>query len=128
LFTAPMGLLWAMPVLQTLNVIVYWAVAAHDGGTDGSLLGWYTPWFLYPTAFYTGLLGGGVYVHGYLRICKDLRDEQHREFALSATSLAESLGIVVADVLGLVVQACLYEIHGLDGAVVDCPATMTTTR
>jgi hypothetical protein len=40
---------------------------------------------------------------------------------LSATSLAECLGIVVADGLGLLVQACLYQIHGLDGAAMACP-------
>jgi hypothetical protein len=48
---------------------------------------------------------------------------EHREFALSATSLAESLGIVVADLLGLLIEACLYQLNGLDGAKWECPAT-----
>jgi len=137
---APMALLWAMPFLQCANVVLYWAVAAHQSvdininddidittndTIDASLSSMVvsfvsSPYFLYPGALYAGLLGGAVYVHGYLRICKDL-PLPHREFALSATSLAECLGIVVADVLGLLVQACLYQIHGLDGAVMACP-------
>eukprot|EP00537_Pseudo-nitzschia_pungens_P018872 CAMPEP_0172411158 /NCGR_PEP_ID=MMETSP1061-20121228/77252_1 /TAXON_ID=37318 /ORGANISM="Pseudo-nitzschia pungens, Strain cf. pungens" /LENGTH=687 /DNA_ID=CAMNT_0013147365 /DNA_START=423 /DNA_END=2486 /DNA_ORIENTATION=- len=149
-FLAPMLLLWAMPVLQVINVGFYWFVASHqeqannyNGNYNDNYNGDYndngnyndndnynyntgtpflfSPFCLYPAALYTGLLGGAVYVHGYLRICRDLPLER-REFALSATSLAESLGIVVADVLGLVVQACLYRINGLDGAVVSCPA------
>ncbi|VEU35660.1 unnamed protein product [Pseudo-nitzschia multistriata] len=125
-FLAPMVLLWMMPFLQVLNVGIYWFIAAHqqdhysEDGDDSSFAFVYSPVFLYPTAFYTGLLGGAVYIHGYLRICRDLPLER-REFALSATSLAECLGIVVADGLGLLVQACLYRINGLDGAVTSCP-------
>ena len=118
---APMALLWAMPFLQCVNVGIYWAVAAHQSETVATAAAafWSSPYFLYPTALYTGLLGGAVYIHGYLRICRDLPLE-HREFALSATSLAECLGIVVADFLGLLVQACLYEINGLESAMA-CP-------
>mmetsp|Transcript_4332 Transcript_4332/g.9867 ORF Transcript_4332/g.9867 Transcript_4332/m.9867 type:complete len:220 (+) Transcript_4332:1672-2331(+) len=133
-FLAPMVLLWMMPFLQVINVGIYWFIAAnqqmhseHDHGhenendpTAAALAFVYSPLFLYSTAFYTGLLGGAVYIHGYLRICRDLPLER-REFALSATSLAECLGIVVADVLGLLVQACLYRINGLEGAVTSCP-------
>ena len=69
-----------------------------------------------------GLLGGAVYISGYKRICQDL-PLAHREFALSATSVAESLGIVAADFLGLFIQACLYQVNGLEGSVVACPVT-----
>lgn len=113
-FVAPMGLLWAMPILQCANVFLYWSIGAHPSK------GLHSPFFLYLAALYSGLLGGAVYIHGYLRICRDL-PRKHREFALSATSLAESLGIVVADVLGLVIQACLYQLHGLEGAALTCP-------
>jgi len=118
-FVAPMALLWAMPVLQCTNVVVYWGVAASQGTPSANAF-LDSSYFLYPAALYAGLLGGAVYVHGYLRICRDLPLE-HREFALSATSLAECLGIVVADVLGLAIQACLYQIHGLEGAAMACP-------
>ena len=125
-FLAPMAVLWIMPILQVINVGIYWAIAAnqqHDANNyDDSGGFFYGPTFLYSAAFYTGLLGGAVYIHGYLRICRDL-PLAHREFALSATSLAECLGIVVADFFGLLVQACLYRINNLEGAVINCPSS-----
>ena len=45
----------------------------------------------------------------------------HAEFALAAVSVAEGLGVLVADVFGLFLQACLYKAHDLEGAVVSCP-------
>jgi battenin len=115
LFTAPIWLLWLMPGLQTCNLVLFCYVAGH---ADTSVL--YSPAILYAGAFYTGLMGGAVYIHGYQRICADL-PLAHREFALSATSVAEGLGIVVADALGLVIQACLYQTNGLEGAMLACP-------
>ena len=108
-----MWLLWLMPALQCVNVGFFWWVAADQGILYNNLL-------LLP-AFYVGLLGGAVYIHGYTRICADL-PTAHREFSLSATSVAEGLGILVADVVGLFIQACLYRIHSIPGAVVSCPA------
>jgi battenin len=116
LFTTPLWILWLMPALQTLNLVVFSVVASHPK-TMSAL---YQPTTLYMGAFYTGLLGGAVYISGYKRICADL-PLAHREFALSATSVAESLGIVVADAVGLFLQACLYQINGLEGAVATCP-------
>ena len=115
-----MLLLWAMPFLQCLNVIIYWSIGASQSPENQDV--WHSPYFLYPSALYSGLLGGAVYIHGYLRICRDL-PLQHREFALSATSLAECLGIVVADLFGLLIQACLYQIHHLEGAAMSCSAS-----
>jgi battenin len=128
LFTAPMSVLWLMPMLQVANVFLYWHVAAtarddyDSNGAKYNDLGFmYQSSFLYAGALYAGLLGGAVYVHGYKRICKDL-PLQYREFALAATSFAECLGIVIADVLGLIIQSCLYKIHGLQNeAVLRCP-------
>jgi battenin len=116
LFTAPIWLLWLMPGLQTLNLLFFCYVAGH--AETSTIL--YQPAMLYAGAFYTGLLGGAVYISGYKRICADL-PLAHREFALSATSVAEGLGIVVADALGLVIQGCLYQINGLEGAMLSCP-------
>jgi battenin len=122
-FVVPMPILWLMPILQCINVWFYWTIASNQllmTAADHPLRWLYTPVVLYSASFYTGLLGGAVYIHGYLRICHDLPIE-HREFSLSATSLAESLGIVLADIFGLVVQSCLYQINGLKGAVITCP-------
>jgi battenin len=119
LFVAPMALLWLMPFLQVLNVVFYWVIAASQQDHEEHV-GVYSPVFLYAVAFYTGLLGGAVYSHGYLRICKDMPLKYH-EFALSSTSVAETLGIVVADCFGLLIQACLYHINGIEGAIAACP-------
>ena len=123
IFTAPMSILWLMPILQVANVFLYWHVAAtapddDDSDADGFI---HRSSVLYVGALYAGLLGGGVYIHGYKRICKDI-PLQYREWALASTSVAQSLGIVVADFLGLAIQSCLYKIHGLgDQAVMNCP-------
>lgn len=77
-------------------------------------------YFLLIPCQYVGLLGGAVYVNGYTGICADLPLE-HREFALSSTSVAESFGIVMADILGLFIQSCIYRANGMEGAVVSCP-------
>lgn len=111
LFTAPMSILWLMPALQTINVAYFWWVAKYQVFYNNYLL---------ISAFYVGLLGGAVYIHGYARICADLPVE-HREFALSSTSVAEGLGTVCADIVGLFLQACLYQIHNIEGAVASCP-------
>jgi hypothetical protein len=139
LFTVPLWILWLMPFLQSVNVVVFGMVATVGTTKAGAMLlanaatttvttttlsgilTWaYHPGVLYPLCFYVGLLGGGVYISGYKRICVDL-PLQHREFALSTTSASESLGIVLADVVGLFLQSCLYQWHGLPGAVVTCP-------
>mmetsp|Transcript_10507 Transcript_10507/g.17707 ORF Transcript_10507/g.17707 Transcript_10507/m.17707 type:complete len:117 (-) Transcript_10507:112-462(-) len=115
-----MWALWLMSALQCVNVWFFWIVAADQV----SVL--YNNLLLIP-AFYVGLLGGAVYVHSFTRICSDL-PLPYREFALSATSVGEGFGIVVADVIGLFLQACLYQIHGLEGAVVSCPASFSAGR
>jgi battenin len=111
LFTAPLSILWLMPALQIGNVAFFWWVAKYQV--------FYNNLLLIP-AFYVGLLGGAVYINGYTRISADIPIE-HREFALSSTSVAEGLGIVSADVVGLFLQSCLYQIHDIKGAVVSCP-------
>mmetsp|Transcript_22330 Transcript_22330/g.36955 ORF Transcript_22330/g.36955 Transcript_22330/m.36955 type:complete len:448 (+) Transcript_22330:95-1438(+) len=111
LFTAPLSILWLMPGLQIINVAFFWWVAKYQV--------FYNFYLLIP-AFYVGLLGGAVYINGYTRICSDIPLE-HREFALSSTSAAEGLGTVSADIVGLFLQSCLYEIHHIEGAVVSCP-------
>lgn len=111
----PLWALWLMPTLQFLNLVFFCQVAAKGGAT-----GLYQPWILYSGALYSGLLGGAVYIHGYKRVCQDIPVE-HIEFSLSATSVSEGLGILVADSMGLVIQSCLYQVHGLEGALISCP-------
>eukprot|EP00565_Helicotheca_tamesis_P003832 CAMPEP_0185725200 /NCGR_PEP_ID=MMETSP1171-20130828/1498_1 /TAXON_ID=374046 /ORGANISM="Helicotheca tamensis, Strain CCMP826" /LENGTH=514 /DNA_ID=CAMNT_0028393251 /DNA_START=191 /DNA_END=1735 /DNA_ORIENTATION=- len=111
LFTAPMFILWLMPILQCINLVFFYLVATTHF--------WYNYTLLFP-CFYVGLLGGAVYVNGYTRINMDLPLEI-REFALSSASVADTLGIVFADFTSLFLQSCLYRANGIDGAVVQCP-------
>ena len=69
---------------------------------------------------YAGLLGGAVYVQGYSRISKDL-PVSVREFALASASVADSFGIILGDLSGLVIQSCLYRANQIEGAVAVCP-------
>jgi battenin len=73
--------------------------------------------------FFTGLLGGSVYVQGFSRVNTDMPIEL-KEFAVASVGVADSLGILVADVLSLYLQSCIYSKHGIEGAVVDCPINM----
>ena len=107
----PMWLLYLMPALQTLNLMLFYLIAAHH---------FLYSYLLLAGCFYVGLLGGAVYVHGYSRINKDLPVSQ-REFALASASMADSFGIIVAGISGLFIQACLYRSNHIDGAIVSCP-------
>eukprot|EP00577_Skeletonema_sp_RCC1716_P030694 CAMPEP_0113403240 /NCGR_PEP_ID=MMETSP0013_2-20120614/17717_1 /TAXON_ID=2843 ORGANISM="Skeletonema costatum, Strain 1716" /NCGR_SAMPLE_ID=MMETSP0013_2 /ASSEMBLY_ACC=CAM_ASM_000158 /LENGTH=52 /DNA_ID=CAMNT_0000288695 /DNA_START=1552 /DNA_END=1707 /DNA_ORIENTATION=- /assembly_acc=CAM_ASM_000158 len=44
-----------------------------------------------------------------------------REFALSSASVADSVGILVADISSMFIQSRIYQRNGIDGAVVNCP-------
>jgi len=110
-FTAPMWMLWLMPLIQTMNLIFFYFVAMYKI--------FYNYVLLLP-AFFVGLLGGAVYVSGYQRINKDM-PLHLREIALSTSSLADSCGILLADVSGLFIQACIYQHHEIDGSLVKCP-------
>lgn len=115
LFTVSQFMLWVLPGLQILNLVFFYWTAQMSPAPI-----WYTPLVTYGLALWAGLLGGAVYVHGYRRVIADVAPV-HREFALATVSLAESLGILVADVVGLFLQACLYQVNDLEGAVVQCP-------
>ena len=108
---APMWVLWLMPILQCMNLVFFYFVATYHV--------WYNN-FLLIICFYTGLLGGSVYVNGYMRVNKDL-PVSIREFALSTVSIADSLGIVLADFSGLFIQSCLYKANDINGSIVSCP-------
>ena len=108
---APMWILWLMPILQCVNLVFFYFVAQNHF--------WYSNFLLIP-CFYVGLLGGSVYVNGYMRINQDLPFEI-REFALSTVSVADSLGTMIADISGLFIQSCLYKSNSINGAVVSCP-------
>jgi hypothetical protein len=109
--------LWVLPLLQVLNLLFFSVIALQSPQTS-----WlYNQPLLYATSTWTGILGGAVYVHGYKRILVDFQGTSLTEMALATTSVAEGIGILMADILGLFLQGCLYQVHHLDNALIHCP-------
>ena len=49
-------------------------------------------------------------------------DASLQEFALAATSVGESIGTLVADISGVLIQGCMFRVNGLAGADFACGA------
>ena len=101
----------SMPVLQVLLLLFFYFVAYSQSLYSYALL--------LPPCFLAGLLGGCVYVNAFSLISASVRPRL-RELALATASAADSCGIMAADAAGLLLQACLYEKHGIEGAKVKC--------
>ncbi|XP_034077446.1 battenin isoform X2 [Gymnodraco acuticeps] len=79
--------LWALSLLQVVNaLLLLLAVRFH-------LLP--NPWTVFAIILYEGLLGGAAYVNTFYFISKESED-RHREFAMAAASVGDSLGIALA--------------------------------
>ena len=61
-----------------------------------------------------------MYVQGFSRVNRDMPIEL-KEFAIASVGIADSLGILVADIISLYIQSCIFKKNDLQGAVVDCP-------
>jgi MFS family permease len=66
-------------------------------------------WTLLIPCFIAGLLGGAVYVAGFSLISRNTREE-YRELALVSASIADTIGIMLSDVCGLLLQVSKQEI------------------
>ena len=102
--------LWVMPVLQIGLLGMFLAVAVTHF--------WYNYWLLVP-CFAAGLLGGAVYVNSFTLIAREV-EPQYVEFSLGAASVADSLGIAVADVVSVFLQGCLFKVNKVEGADFTC--------
>jgi len=96
--------LWLMPCLQVVLLVLFWTTAQWQY--------WYD-WSLLIPCFISGLLGGAVYVGAFTLIADDIQNQSLREFALSAASIADSIGIICSDISGIFIQRQLYRAHGL---------------
>ena len=100
-----------MPTLQCVFWIFYYAVAVEH---------FFYGWALLIPAFGVGLLGGAVYVNAFTLIDREI-EPAYREFALTTASVADSIGIITADVTSMFLQACLYKSLGFpDQADMTC--------
>ena len=78
---------------------------------------WYN-WSLLIWCFIVGLCGGAVYVNAFTLIAESV-DSSIAEFALSAASVADTFGILLADIAGVFLQGCLYSRNGIPGANIN---------
>ncbi|ETP54705.1 hypothetical protein F442_00654 [Phytophthora nicotianae P10297] len=109
LFQATRPILYLMPALQVLLLGFFTFVAATHF--------WYN-WGLLSLCFVAGLLGGGVYVNAFTLLSKEI-PTSHVELALSAVSVGDTVGVMLADCAGLFLQGCLYSINHLPGATIN---------
>ena len=59
-----------------------------------------------------GLCGGAVYVGGFTLITIEM-EEPVRELSLSTASIADSVGIMAANVAGIFIQRALYRHYAI---------------
>jgi len=95
--------LWILPLLQFSLLTFFIFNGIHHFWWNEGLLS---------LAFVVGLIGGTVYVHAYILISEKV-GRKRREFALGSASMADTIGIVLANVFGLVIQGCLYGVNGI---------------
>ena len=111
LLSANRFFLCLMPVLQCGMLCLFYLDA---------MLQFWSGWTLLAPAFATGLLGGAVYVNAFTLIDREV-EPAYREFALTTASVADSIGIISADVTSMFLQACLYKSLGFpDQADMTC--------
>jgi battenin len=108
LFQANRAILYLMPALQVVLLVFFSLVSAYHFCYNWSLLVF---------CFCAGLLGGGVYVNAYTLLSKEV-PPAYVEFALSAASVGDTIGVMLADFGGLFLQGCLYSINRLPGATI----------
>uniref|UniRef100_K3WDH7 Protein BTN n=1 Tax=Globisporangium ultimum (strain ATCC 200006 / CBS 805.95 / DAOM BR144) TaxID=431595 RepID=K3WDH7_GLOUD len=110
LFQVTRPVLYLMPLLQTALLVFFTLVSAYHVLYNWSLL--------VALCFAAGLLGGGVYVNAFTLLSREVAPG-HVEFALSAASVGDTFGVMLADCAGLFLQGCLYSINRIPGATVQ---------
>eukprot|EP00301_Raphidiophrys_heterophryoidea_P005221 c12219_g1_i1.p1 GENE.c12219_g1_i1~~c12219_g1_i1.p1 ORF type:complete len:287 (+),score=45.64 c12219_g1_i1:416-1276(+) len=102
--------LWVMPILQTCLLVFFFLIAFHNKLQ--------LPQLTYPLCFVVGLFGGAVYVNAFKWIAQTTPPHL-REIALSGASVADTIGVATADGISVILQACLYQRNGIDGAIIS---------
>lgn len=73
-----------------------------------------SPWPIMFLVFYEGFLGGAAYVNTFLNILAEVEPES-REFTLGSVSIADSLGVLIAALIGLKLEPALCNRQVADG-------------
>nr|XP_043906818.1 battenin isoform X1 [Solea senegalensis] len=79
--------LWTLSLLQVVNAVLLLFAVRY--------LFLPSAWLVFVIVLYEGLLGGAAYVNTFYFISKESED-RHREFAMAAASVGDSLGIALA--------------------------------
>ena len=108
LFTPSVRVLWALPLAQLALLVAFAADALARVWYDFSLLG---------PCVVVGLLGGAVYVHGF-KLVALATPPARRELAMTGACIAADLGLMAGSAAAVVLQACIYQAHGLDDATI----------
>jgi len=107
---SPLAIQIAMPLLQLILMLFFCLNSISHFWYDNSLL---------VLCLCAGFLGGGVYVGSFILVAKK-EPLNRKELALSAVTLADTVGICLADLCGLFIQACIYKYNHIDGSTVQC--------
>ena len=105
----PRAALWAMAAAQC-GLLAFFAFDAADHF-------WYDRSVL-ALCFVVGLFGGAVYVHGF-RALAARGDDATAELAMPVGAAAADAGTLASNVVGLFLQACLYDANRIGGATVS---------
>ncbi|CAE7938595.1 BTN1 [Symbiodinium sp. KB8] len=89
--------LWCGGFLQVVMALFFAAAAWQPFGD----------WWLLAPAFFVGCLGGGVYVGAFTLIAQE-QPASFVELALSAASVADTFGMIAANIMGLLIQGCVF--------------------
>ncbi|XP_060946002.1 battenin isoform X1 [Limanda limanda] len=81
--------LWALSLLQVVNAVLLLFAVRY--------LFLPSAWLVFAIVLYEGLLGGAAYVNTFYFISKE-SEGRHREFAMAAASVGDSLGIALAGI------------------------------
>lgn len=79
---------------------------------------WYGYGLLF-LCFGVGLVGGLGYVNAF-RLVAEAVPPELKELALASASVGDSLGVLLSDMFGTFVQACVYKRNGIPGAWATC--------
>eukprot|EP00457_Paulinella_chromatophora_P005940 gb/GEZN01005958.1/.p1 GENE.gb/GEZN01005958.1/~~gb/GEZN01005958.1/.p1 ORF type:complete len:529 (-),score=69.39 gb/GEZN01005958.1/:35-1621(-) len=102
--------MWKLSGLQAVILVIFFFDALHQ---------WWYNEGLYAICFTVGLLGGSVYVHSFRLL--STYDHEVRELAMPIGAFACDCGILFGNLLGLLLQGCLYSASGISGSSFAVP-------
>ena len=94
----PIKRIWILPILQVANLFFVVFQVMFE----------FVPyfWIIFLLIFWEGLLGGAVYTNAFYLIAQKV-EARYLEFSLGVTSVADTIGIVLAGVSAIFVEDAL---------------------